>query len=90
MVTYIEHGELVQDSAEFLIERVLGELDLAHIEIPYTTDFEISVDYLESNTQCLRCINMCMICTYRRCLTLRLGQHNVQKLRCCGNRGNRL
>ena len=44
--THIKHGELAQDSTELLIKRVLRELDLAHIEVPYPADLEIIVDDL--------------------------------------------
>lgn len=46
-VTHIEHRELGQDGIELLFKRVLGELDLAHVKIPYSTDFEVFVDDLE-------------------------------------------
>jgi hypothetical protein len=79
--THIEHGELFQDCAEFLLERVLGELDLAHVEVPDSADLVVFMDDLYT-TVCSR--NIYHFCTEvsarRRCLPLRLGQYNVQEI----------
>ena len=42
--THVKNGKLVQNCAKFLIERVLGELDFAHVEVADATDFEVFVD----------------------------------------------
>jgi len=44
--TYIEHGELRQDSSKLFVERVLSELDFAHVKTPYATYFEVFMDHL--------------------------------------------
>ena len=46
--TDIEHGETSQDRTELFVERILGELDLAHIEIADSTDLEVFVDDLDA------------------------------------------
>ena len=45
---HVEHGELVQNRAELLVERVLGKLDLAHVEITDPADLEVFVDNLQA------------------------------------------
>ena len=44
--TYVDYRELLKDCTELFVERVLCELDLAHIEVPYPADLEILVDDL--------------------------------------------
>lgn len=44
--TYIKDRELGENSTKLLIKRVLREFNLAHIEIAYTANLEIFVDYL--------------------------------------------
>jgi len=46
-LTNIEHGELAQDGAELLIECILAEFDLPHVEVANATDFEVFVDDLQ-------------------------------------------
>lgn len=48
--TYIEHGELCQNGAQFFIECILRKLDLAHVEVSYPADFEVFVDNLANPT----------------------------------------
>jgi hypothetical protein len=44
--THVEHWKLGQDGTKFLFKRVLGEFDLAHVKVPYSTDFEVFVNDL--------------------------------------------
>ena len=44
--TYIEHGKIGQDRAEFFVKAVLGELDLAHVKLSNATYLKVSVDNL--------------------------------------------
>jgi hypothetical protein len=46
MSTRIEHGEFRQDSAKFLVKRVLGKLDFPHVKIADTADLEVLVNDL--------------------------------------------
>lgn len=43
-VKVVENRELGDDLAELLIKSVLGKLDLSHVEVPNTRDFEVLVD----------------------------------------------
>lgn len=45
-VTHVQHREVLQDSSQLFIERILGELDFPHVEITYPTDLEVFVDHL--------------------------------------------
>jgi hypothetical protein len=49
--TYVEHREFGEDGSELLVKAVLGELDLAHVEVSYPADFEVFVDNLTHNEQ---------------------------------------
>jgi hypothetical protein len=44
--THVKHGEFSQNGTEFFVECILRKLDLAHIKIPYATDFEVLVNDL--------------------------------------------
>ncbi len=44
--TYIEHREFGEDCTEFFVERVLCELDFAHIEAADAANLEVFMDYL--------------------------------------------
>jgi len=39
--THVKHGEFLQDGTELLLERVLGEFDLAHVKVPDSADFVV-------------------------------------------------
>ena len=45
--THIDDRKLLQDSPELLVERVLGELDLAHVKVADPADLEVLVDDLQ-------------------------------------------
>lgn len=47
--TCIEDGKLLENGTELFVKRFLGELDLAHIEVAYTADFEVFVDDLHAS-----------------------------------------
>ena len=44
--THVDYRELLKYSSELLVERILRELDLAHVEVADATDFEVLVDDL--------------------------------------------
>lgn len=86
--THIEHWEVLQDSAKLLVKCVLSKLDLAHVEVTNTTDFEVFVDDLRP---CLVAMYQCAdIDAYRRRLSLCFGEDNVQEIRRRGDGCNRL
>jgi hypothetical protein len=45
--TYIELGELVEDTFETLVKVLLSELDLAHVKVANTTDSKVRMDDLQ-------------------------------------------
>ena len=44
-VNVIKLREAFYDACEFLIDRLLHELDLSHVELPDTGDLEILMDF---------------------------------------------
>jgi hypothetical protein len=46
LATHIEHRKLGQDGVELLFKRILCKLDLSHIKVSYSTDFEVFVNDL--------------------------------------------
>ena len=47
-MTHVDYRELLKYSSEFLVERILRELDLAHVEITDAADLEVFVDNLQA------------------------------------------
>lgn len=43
---YIQLGELIQNTLQTLVKVLLGELDLAHVEVTDTTDGKVGMDDL--------------------------------------------
>ncbi len=44
--TDVEHGEFIQDGAEFFVKRILCELDFAHVKVTDSANFEVFMDDL--------------------------------------------
>ena len=57
----VQLREAINNASQLLIDRLLHEFDLSHVELANTLDFEALTDL-------------------RRCLTLCLRQHNVDKV----------
>lgn len=48
MITYVEDGEFRDDSTDLLVESVLGELDLSHVD--YESALDLLYDHLAYNS----------------------------------------
>lgn len=81
--TYIEDRKLGENSAKLLVKGVLRELNFAHIEIAYTANFEVFVDYLEHCQPLDLGTLMKNVGAYSWCFSLSLGQDDVQEICRC-------
>lgn len=79
---YIEDRELGENSTKLLVKRVLREFNLAHIEIAYTANLEVFVDYL-GHCQVLDLEKFKNAAAYSWCFSLSLGQDDVQEICRC-------
>ena len=49
--TYVDDREFLENGTELFVKRILGKLDLAHVEVTDAADFEVFMDDLEDRSE---------------------------------------
>ena len=64
-MTYIEYWKVSEDGTKLFIKRILGKLDLAHVEVSNATNFEVLVDDGRGLPLCLAEDDVKKLCSAR-------------------------